>query len=270
VNQALSTAFHPQTDGETERVNQEIEQFLRIFCNYQQDNWAELLPFAEFAHNVRAHSATGRSPFQVWYGFQPDFLPPIDFYSCIPAVEDRLKTLEQIRIEVSAALNVASEIMKRKGPDAPSQTFTVNQLVWLEGTNIKTTHPKAKLAPKRHGPFKILSTSPTNSRLHLPPAWRIHPVFHNSLLTPYQETPEHGPNFTQPPPQIVEGETDHYEVETVLDSRPTRNRRGIQYLIKWKDYSNTENSWIPASGMRHAKDLVNAFHRRHPRAPKPP
>jgi hypothetical protein len=76
VKASLSTAFHPQTDGETERVNQEIEQFFRVFCNFQQNNWVDLLPFAEFAHNVRAHSATGQSPFQVWYGFQPEFIPP--------------------------------------------------------------------------------------------------------------------------------------------------------------------------------------------------
>ena len=260
VDQALSTAFHPQTDGETERVNQEIEQFLRVFCNYQQDNWANLLPFAEFAHNVRAHAATGRSPFQVWYGFQPEFLPPIDFSSQLPSVEERLKSLEQIRADVTAALNVAAEVMKRKGPGTPSQTFSPGQLVWLEGSNIKTTHPKAKLAPKRHGPFKILSMTPTNSRLQLPPAWRIHPMFHNSLLTPYKETKEHGPNFTQPPPDIVEGEEDHYEVETVLDARPTPNRRGIQYLIKWVGYPNSENSWIPASGMKHASKLIQEFH----------
>jgi hypothetical protein len=148
VEQALSTAFHPQTDGETEHVNQEVEQFLRVFCNYQQDNWADLLPFAEFAHNVRAHSATGCSPFQVWYGFQPEFLPPVNFTSRIPSVEEHLKSLNQLRTEVSAALNVASEIMKLKGPPNPSQSFTLGQLVWLEGTNIKTTHPKAKLAPK--------------------------------------------------------------------------------------------------------------------------
>ena len=54
----LSTAYHPQTDGETERVNQELEQYLRVFCNFQQDNWADLIPLAEFAHNARAHSAT--------------------------------------------------------------------------------------------------------------------------------------------------------------------------------------------------------------------
>jgi hypothetical protein len=69
VNQALSTAFHPQTDGETEHINQEIEQFLQIFYNYQADNWAHLLPFAEFAHNIQSHSATGHSPFEIWYGF---------------------------------------------------------------------------------------------------------------------------------------------------------------------------------------------------------
>jgi len=265
VKASLSTAFHPQTDGETERVNQEIEQFFRVFCNFQQDNWSDLLPFAEFAHNVRAHSATGQSPFQVWYGYQPEFIPPLSFATQIPTVEIRLKVLEQIRREVSAALQVASEVMKRKGPSAASQKFTIDQQVWLEGTNVKTTHPKAKLAPRRHGPFKILSTTPTNSRLKLPPSWRIHPVFHNSLLTPYKETPEHGPNYTQPPPEIVEGEDEHYEVEIILNARPTPNKRGTQYLVKWKGYPDSENSWIPSSGMKHAQNLVQEFHRRHPR-----
>jgi len=102
VKPSLSTAFHPQTDGETKRVNQEIEQFLQVFCNFQQDNWSALLPFAEFAHNVHTHSATRCSPFFIWYGFQPQFLPPIDFASNLPAVKDRLRALEQICREVSA------------------------------------------------------------------------------------------------------------------------------------------------------------------------
>jgi hypothetical protein len=146
-----------------------------------------------------------------------------------------------------------------------SQHFTVNQLVWLEGINVKTTHPKAKLAPHRHGPFKILSTTPTNSCLLLPNSWRIHPVFHNSLLTPYKETTAHGPNFTRPPPDIVEGETDHFKVETILNARPTPNQRGIQYLVRWKGYPDSENTWILASGMQHTKELVESFHLQHPR-----
>jgi hypothetical protein len=265
VKASLSTAYHPQTDGETERVNQEIEQFFRVFCNFQQDNWADLLPFTEFAHNVRAHSATNHSPFKIWYGFQPEFIPPVNFATHIPAVEERLKALDQIRQEVSAALQVAVEVMKRKGPLSASQKFVPNQQVWLEGTNVKTTHPKTTIAPRRHGPFKILTTTPTNSHLQLPHSWKIHPVFHNSLLTPYKETPQHGPNYTQPPPEIVEGEEEHYEVETILNARPTPNRRGIQYLVKWKGYPDSENTWLPASGMKHSMELVTQFHARHPR-----
>ena len=97
VRSTMSTAFHPQTDGETERVNQELEQYLQVFGNFQQDNWAELIPFMEFAHNARQHSATGRSPFEIWYGFQPEFLPPVSFTTKIPAVEEHLCTLDQIQ-----------------------------------------------------------------------------------------------------------------------------------------------------------------------------
>ncbi len=66
-----STAFHPQTDGQTERVNQEIEKYLRIFVNYRQTDWSDWLPLAEFTHNNRIHSATGKSPFVVLYGRNP-------------------------------------------------------------------------------------------------------------------------------------------------------------------------------------------------------
>ena len=187
----------------------------------------------------------------------------------IPTVEERLQTLDQIRNEVTAALRVAADVMKCVGPDTPSRTFKENDLVWLEGTNIHTTHPKAKLAPRQHGPFKVISSTPTNTKLTLPKSWRIHPVFHNTLLTPYKETSAHGPNFARPPPEIVEGEDKHYEVETILQSRPTPNRRGIQYLVKWKGYPNSENSWLPALQMKYATDLVQQFHRRLPHSPKP-
>ena len=178
--------------------------------------------------------------------------------------------MDQIRSEVTAALEVAAEIMKRTKPSMPSHVFQTGDLVWLEGTNIHTTHPKAKLAPRQHGPFKVVSTSMTNSKLVLPKTWRVHPVFHNSLLSPYKETTAHGPNYTRPPPDIVDGEEEHYEVEEILQSRPTPNRKGIQYLIKWKGYPNSENSWLPATQMKHAAELVKKFHSKFPRAPRPP
>ena len=113
--------------------------------------------------------------------------------------------------------------MRKKGPTVESHTFHKDDLVLLEATNLQTTHPKAKLAPRRYGPFKVLWASPTNCKLELPPQMRIHPVFHNSLLKPYKETTAHGPNFARPPPEIVGGEEGHYEIERILTSRPTRN-----------------------------------------------
>ena len=269
VKSTMSTAFHPQTDGETERVNQELEQYLRVFGNFQQDNWVELIPFMEFAHNARQHSATGKSPFEIWYGFQPEFIPPVNFTTKIPNVEDRLRTLDQVRSEVTAALKVAAEIMKRSKVSTATHVFKPGDQVWLEGTNVHTTHPKAKLAPRRHGPFKVVSTWGVNCKLQLPKTWRIHPVFHSSLISPYKETTAHGPNFTRPPPEIVQGEDDHYEVESVLQSKVSPNKKGILYLIKWKGYPNSENSWLPASQMKHTLALVQQFHTKHPSAPRP-
>ena len=79
---------------------------------------------------------------------------------------------------------------------------------------------------------------------------------HNSLLIPYTETKEHGPNYTRPPPDIVKGEDEHYKVETILNVRPTPNKCGTQYLVKWKGYPDLENSWIPTLGMKHSAELV--------------
>src|SRR5882762_8785794 len=122
--------------------------------------------------------------------------------------------------------------MKRPHPVTSSVLFKEGDLIWLEGTNIHTTHPKAKLAPKCHGPFKVLTTWGVNCKLQLPATWRIHTVFHNSLLSPYKETIAHGPNYLSPPPEVIGQEDDHYEVEAILQSRQTKNRRGIQYLVK--------------------------------------
>src|SRR6266705_802275 len=94
---------------------------------------------------------------------------------------------------------------------------------------------------------------------------RIHPVFHNSLLKPYKETTAHGPNFARPPPEIVGGEEGHYEIERILTSRPTRNRKSTQYLIKWKGYPDSENSWLPAKELQSARDLLKQFHDRQVR-----
>src|SRR6202008_3036152 len=103
---------------------------------------------------------------------------------------------------------------------------------------------------------------PTNCKLELPTTMKIHPVFNNSLLKPYVETFQHGPNYLRPPPDIVEGEEGHYEIEQILGSRPTRNRKSTQYLVKWKGYPDSENSWLPAKELTHAQELLRQFENR--------
>ena len=111
--------------------------------------------------------------------------------------------------------------MKNSRPPSLTHTFKENKQVLFEATNLQTTHPKAKLAPRRYRPFRVIWASLTNCRLDLPSHMKIHPIFHNSLLKPYHKTKEHGLNHKRPAPEIVNGEEEHYEIEAILMARPT-------------------------------------------------
>jgi hypothetical protein len=117
-------------------------------------------------------------------------------------------------------------------------------LVWLEGKNLHINQPTAKLVPRRHGPFKIIQVmSAVNYCLELPTQWNIHPVFHINLLMPYRETTMHGPNFTWPAPELINGE-EEYSVEKILDSQQFGRRWHLQYLVKWEGYPDSDNMWV--------------------------
>src|ERR1700761_3944047 len=136
--------------------------------------------------------------------------------------------------------------------------YQVGDQVWLEGHHLRTNQPTAKLAPRRHGPFKVIQVmSPVNYRLELPTQWSIHPVFHTDLLTPYRETPTHGRNYQRPPPDLVDGE-EEYEIEKVLDQRHFGRRRKLQYLVKWKGYPDSENQWVDATDV-FADEAIREF-----------
>jgi len=133
----------------------------------------------------------------------------------------------------------------------------------LEGTNLRTTHPTVKLHPKCYGPFKVIEViGPTTYWLELPAQWKIHNTFHGSLLLPYYETEEHGCNFPEPAPDLIEGQPE-WEVEEILDSRQYRCK--LQYLIRWKGYSDAHNSWEPKEAI-NAPVLLTAFYRQNPGA----
>jgi hypothetical protein len=142
-------------------------------------------------------------------------------------------------------------------------TFKEGDYIWLEGHNLHLDVPSAKLAPKHHGPFPIKRVlSPITYQLTLPGTWRIHDVFHVDLLTPYIKTEFHGPNYTRPPPDLIQGE-EEYKVKKVLDSRQYGRGHKVQYLVKWKGYPDSDNEWVNWNDM-HADEALEEFRQCNP------
>jgi hypothetical protein len=240
INHAPSTAYHPRTDGQSERSNQWLETAIRFITNQKQKNWAPYLPIAQFAHNNWPSDTTRKSPFFLLMGFNPraDW---VHATSPILRVTLRLEQLKEARVQARNAMIKAQKSWV-KHRDMPK--YKEGDQVWLEGKNLRINQPTAKLAPRRHGPFKIIQVmSAVNYRLELPTQWSIHPVFHIDLLTPYRETIMHGPNFTRPTPELIDGE-EEYSVEKILDSRHFGRRRRLQYLVKWEGYPDADNMWV--------------------------
>jgi transposase InsO family protein len=265
IKRKLSTSFHPQTDGQTERQNQTLEQYLRGYINYQQDDWVRFLPMAEFAYNNSKHSVIGVSPFYAYTGTHPsmgvrDEPGPID----VPTASDRATQLNQVRQDLEAHWKkTVGDQARYHNRTHKARAYSVGDEVWLAGKNIRTLRPSKKLDFKFHGPFKITEAIGTQAyRLDLPAHLRIHPVFHVSLLEPHQPRPGH--NAAPPLPLEIDGE-EEWEIEAVLDSKLRFNT--LQYLVKWAGYSDAHNTWVAAGDMQ-ANELVAEFHEKYPSRPK--
>lgn len=260
VKSRLSTAFHPQTDGQTERMNREIGVFLRIYCGAHPETWSEHLSDLEFAHNQRVNANSGKTPFEIIMGYNPIAIPTFPTTSKFPALEARLKELRDIRKEALAAHEMARVRMAERITRV-FKPFEKGQKVWLEAKNIKVGGAYKKLRALREGPFEIQDVlGPLTYRLKLPRTWKIHPVFHAALLSPYKQTFVHGPAWAEPPPEEIQGEKE-WEPEAILRHKKVRGGH-YHYLVKWKEYSTAENSWEPERNLRHSKQLLNAYKRR--------
>ncbi len=145
-----STAYHPQTDGQTERVNQEVEKYLRIFVNHLQNDWVEWLSLAAFAHNNRVHSATGKSPFEVNYGYNAEILPGAKPKAPFrtPASTTFVSEMQKIHGEAKRALEKAADQMKAQydKKKRPAVEYQIGDKVWLDTTNL-SLHDQRKNSP---------------------------------------------------------------------------------------------------------------------------
>lgn len=273
IKRRLSTAFHPQTDGQTERQNQTLEAYLRAYCNVQQNDWVFWLPMAQFAYNNSKNGSTKFTPFMAARGTQPA-IPSLENLGeriSHVSVEERLSHLEKLREQLQDNLYKAQETQAQyyDQKHRPTQ-FHVGQKVLLSLRNISTVRPNKKLDQKYDGPFEIEAAVGKQAyRLRLTGAYaqsKIHPVFHVSLLKPYTERAGPGEEEVRPTAELIDGE-EEWEVEGIIGERHVHGRH--EFLVKWKGYPSYENSWEPISNLKNANEAVAEYRKTTGSAPKP-
>lgn len=262
----LSTAYHPQTNGQTERTNQTLEQYLRHYVNYQQDNWAKLLPTAQFAYNNAMHATTQETPFFANYGRNPSLArEPIGEHAIAETARLMVTDIKHLHLQLARDIEFLNLRMKmyydrnhEEGPDLKR-----GEKVYLLRRNIRTKRPSDKLDHKRLGPFTIEEkTGPVNYKLRLPESMkRIYPVFHISLLEPAPENAQIATNV-----EIEDASEEEYEVEEILADRWYDNQQ--QLLVKWQGYPTSENTWEPIAHLRGCHQLVQRHYQKAKKTPE--
>ena len=260
----FSTAFHPQTDGQTERMNRTMEEMLRHFVTPMRGDWTRALPMLEFAYNNSKHTATQASPFRMYMGLNP--LHPAsglaDRNYRVPAAEIFVKELGEELIRAKKCLADYQSKMKISADKKRSDVqFAVGEKVLLSTKNLKLKGDlPRKMWPRFIGPYKVLQViRGTAYKLELPTGLRVHNVFHASLLHKYQQ----GPNMLKPlPVHIIDGELE-YTVEAIMAHKVVKGRsskRGkaldkVMFLTAWEGYDRSHDSWEPGEMLQDTQAL---------------
>jgi len=252
---AMSTSYHPQTDGQTERMNRTLEDVIRHYISFHHDDWDEHLTAAEIAINNSEAQSTGFSPYFINYGKHPLF-PMTSILPTTPN-DSVAKALSQIRDNIEAAKVSIAQAQARQQLFANARrrdvVFKEGEEVWLSTKNLPVREGIAKFTGKYAGPFKVIKVvTPVAYKLDTPQDWKdnkLHDIFHVSLLKRHVEASEFEdrPNSSHPDPpleQLPEGE---FYPESIIRQRLSVNRpeSTYEYLVKWKDCDESENTWEP-------------------------
>uniref|UniRef100_A0A3B3HJF8 Gypsy retrotransposon integrase-like protein 1 n=1 Tax=Oryzias latipes TaxID=8090 RepID=A0A3B3HJF8_ORYLA len=267
---SLTSGYHPQSNGQAERANQELEAALRCLAAQNNSDWSKYLVWMEYAHNTHPSSATGVSPFEASLGYLPPLFPSHELDLTVPSVQDHLQRCQLIWRQTQEALRRSKEDNCRTANRhrVASPDYQPGQKVWLSSKNIPIQATSRKLAPRFIGPFTIdRIINPSCVRLHLPAALRVHPSFHVSQIKPVMDSELCPPSASPPPARLIDG-APAFTVSRVLDVR--RRGRGYQFLVDWEGYGPEERSWISRSLILD-HSLISDFYRAHPdRRPRPP
>lgn len=276
VKLRLSTARHPETDGQTEIVNQHIAMRLRPYVNYYQDDWSEYLPMIDYAAAALRQESIGVSPFFASMGYEPrtsfswqpapDGMSPSDRMNRLAAA-DRAKRMEEIWDFVRGQMLGSQERQRRQADRRRREIdFDVGDHVWLSLRDYPTDRRGRALAPQQAGPFRILERVGNAYKLELPASMQIHPIFSPDKLRKAAMNPLPGQQAPEPEPLNINGE-DEWEVDEILAVRKLRNR--LEYRVRWVGYDE-DLTWYPARNFTSAPHKIKDFHDSHPDRPGPP
>jgi hypothetical protein len=260
TEQKMSTAYHPKTNGQTERTNRTLKAYLRFYINHQQDNWVGLLPMAQFAFNSATSDATGMTPFYALHGYEAKaYYEPTEDDCPAQAATKTVEQIKDIHYQLTQDLRFISyrsaKYHDKNRLSAP--TIKKGDKVYLNTTNFRSRRPSAKLDHVKQGPYLVLWKKAEDVwELDIPNRKGRYNAFHASLL---EKAPV---GATLATTIDLESDDDEYEVEAILDHRTVKGRD--RYLIKWKGYSSLENTWEPRKNLRNCSELLSKFHREGP------
>jgi hypothetical protein len=268
----MSTAYHPETDGASERTNKTVNQCLRFFVERNQRGWVKALPLIRFNIMNTVNKSTGFSPFHLRMGRSPRLIPPFvptSTSASSPADIQATEIIKQLEItSMEAQDNLLRAKISQSVQTNKSRSlifpFKIGDRVRLSTFNrrreYKTSGDKrvAKFMPRFDGPYTILNTDASHSTvtLDLPNSPNIYPVFHTSEILPFHENdPDLYPSreHAKPPSIITEHGDEEWLIKDIIDER--RRGRGFQYLVRWLGYGPEFDRWLPGSELNDTEAL---------------
>jgi len=251
--------FHPQTDGQTERMNQELEQYLWFFIENRQKDWPEWLAAAEFAVNNKVHMATKVSPFMANYGKELRMERDIRRKGKVESATEFVERMKKVYEEAEVALKKTQEEMKRYADRERKETEK-----WEKGDQVLLStkdlvfkkRPTKKLIERYVGPYVIEEVVSSNAvKLRLPSLMRIHLVVNVSWIVRYKEQVK-GQKKEEEKPVEVE-RVEEWEVEKILNKKKIRGV--VKYLIWQKGFTVEGDTWKRRENLKNTEELIEEF-----------